>query len=169
MFVSYKKSVSLFLLSLFLVWLSSLRLCFVCLFFFHDFSCLHVCMSVVVCILFVVLLFTEGTSVSEIYFHYSSKTDFSHFSCLFARIHFQLLFTFTSVLLREVNPTVETDPVLLCGFGLSWFHFAYSDENAFSRQKQTIFNWLILLVLFTWLENPAWFDWCVEIIRKKVR
>lgn len=60
------------------------------LFVFHDFSCLHVCMSVVVCILFVVLLFTEGTSVSEIYFHYSSKTDFSHFSCLFARIHFQL-------------------------------------------------------------------------------
>lgn len=60
---------------------------------------------------FVVLLFTEGTSVSEIFLLYSSKTDFSLY---FACIHFfQLILTlFNSVLLREVNPTDETDPFI---------------------------------------------------------
>lgn len=60
--------------------------------------------------LFVVLLFTEGTSVSEIYFHYSSKTDFSLFPA-FACILFQLFVL--PVLLREVNPTDETDPFVV--------------------------------------------------------
>lgn len=63
---------------------------------------------------FVVLLFTEGTSVSEIFLLYSSKTDFSHyFLHSLAYTFFQLILTlFNSVLLREVNPTDETDPFI---------------------------------------------------------
>lgn len=154
----------MFLLSLSCLTFSSLRLCFV--------SFARVCMSVWLCVfvLFCGLLFTEGTSVSEIYFHYSSKTDFSHFSCFRSR-SFSAAF-FSPVLLREVNPTVETDPI---SFVWLWFVLIFFSvclfwwKCIFFWQKQTIFNWLILLVLFTWLENPTCFDWSVEIIRKKVR
>lgn len=151
----------MFLISLSCLTFSSLRLCFV--------SFARVCMSVWLCVCFVLWFYSllKAPPFPKYIFIIHQKPIFPIFPA-FARVHFQLLL-FSPVLLREVNPTVETDPI---SFVWLWFVLIFFSVCLFwwkciFRQKQTIFNWLILLVLFTWLENPTCFDWCVEIIRKK--
>lgn len=120
--------------------LRSLSLSFVIrftLFLFHGLY--WVCGCVFVCGF---LLFTEGTSVSEIYF--------IHQKPIFPAYSLPLVFLSFRRVLREVNPTDETDP-----------HFLLSPALFKSLpllRKQTIFfNWLTLLH----------FDWCVKNYSKK--
>lgn len=58
------------------------------------------------------------------YFYFiHQKPIFPFISCIRIRIHFQLIFSslFYSVLLREVNPTDETDPFFVCLFVVLFF------------------------------------------------
>lgn len=110
------------------------------------------------------LLFTEGTSVSEIFLLYSSKTDFSLYF-LHSHSHtFSADFSslFYSVLLREVNPTDETDPFCVCLFVVLFSSSCYFlFENAFFPGGNKPFNWLIFCLFCSLGLKIHCVDWCV--------
>lgn len=154
MFVSYKNQFlcSLLSLSFFLIWLFSLRHYFVCLFFIIFLVCTFVWVWLCICLWFYSLL--KAPPFPKYIFIIHQKPIFPFF--LLSRLHtFSAIFRFTCLAKRSKSYRWNWSLFVCLWFVLLCLSVANSDGNAFSRRNKP-FNWLILLVLFIWLENP-WF------------
>lgn len=132
------------------------------------FFCLHVFVWVSVWLFFCVfvcgfLLFTEGTSVSEIFLLYSSKTDFSLYFLHSLAYIFSWFFLLILLCLAKRSKSYRWNWSLFCVYLLSYFSSScyFLFENAFSQAETNPFNWLIFCLFCSLGLKIHCVDWCV--------